>query len=405
MEAMTSRKLDPGVSSLAHSAAQIFNRLKPLFESARASSRRPGLVSPQRLLRSFTPLSETLNILVEVRGKLATDVRDKVFALHGIFKTFNARFPAPDYSKSARQVFCETAEAVIKQDESLHILYHVSSRNRMPNLPSWVPDWGDTDVIDSNPGFKFWSASRSSIYRPSPGFRDGDSLRALGKVIGKISIRSTALPADTGPTLANGKIEVFQDWIQCYQRLTGSYVTGESIDEAFYQSLVQLPSTDGLDIFISNSYREKVSPDSYKEWKKVITHSMKSNTTTESVSDAQSKVLGLSCKPLADMGHRILSATTTAAPILDGAAKTFHETIRESLRGKALFLTDTQHMGIAGEAIQEGDIVALLSGLEMPIILRPNHGGYSVVTCAYIHGVMKGEKWPGTDGLDAITLV
>ncbi|KAI0520748.1 hypothetical protein F5B22DRAFT_598224 [Xylaria bambusicola] len=166
MQAMASRKLDPGVSYLANSAAQIFNRLSPLFESARESSRRPGIVSPQMLLNSFTPLREILNILVEVRAKLATDVRDKVFALHGIFKAFNARFPAPDYSKSVRQVFCETAKAIIEQDESLHILYYVSSRQRVPDLPTWVPDWGDTDVIDGNPVFSFWGATRDSVHRP-----------------------------------------------------------------------------------------------------------------------------------------------------------------------------------------------------------------------------------------------
>ncbi|TRX93638.1 hypothetical protein FHL15_005610 [Xylaria flabelliformis] len=402
MQAIASRKLDPDVSSLAHNAAQVFNRLKPLFESARASARRPGLVSPQGLLGSFTPLREILNILVEVRGRLSTDVRDKVFALHGIFKAFNSRFPAPDYSKSARQVFCETAEAVIKQDECLHILYHVASRARMPDLPSWVPDWGDTDAIDNNPTFTFWRATCSSVYRISPDSRHGDSLHTSGRTIGKISIRSTALSAETDPTIS--EIGVFQDWFQCCRRLAGSYITGESIEEAFYNTLTQLPSTESyLDIFIQQSYRENVSLEPYREWTKVIMQSIKSNIITEAASDAESGVSGLN-KPLADMGHPIFS-TTTAAPALDGAAKTFHDTIRERLRGKTLFLTDTHHMGIAGDAIQEGDVVTLLSGLEMPIILRPNGSSYSVITWAYIHGVMEGEEWPGTDKLDIITLV
>ncbi|KAI0543316.1 heterokaryon incompatibility protein-domain-containing protein [Xylaria curta] len=388
MQAIASRKLDTDVSSLVQNAAQVFNRLKPLFESARASARRPGLVSPQGLLGSFTPLREILNILVEVRGRLSTDVRDKVFALHGIFKAFNSRFPAPDYSKLARQVFCETAEAVIEQDECLHILYHVPSRARMSDLPSWVPDWGDTDVTDSNPTFAFWRASCSSMHHPSPDSRHGDSLRTSGKFLGKISIRSTALSAEIDPTV--GEIEVFQDWFQCCRRLAGSYITGESIEEAFYETLVQLPPTEtclDMDIFIRQSYREKLSLELYKEWTKVITQSIKSNETTE-----------------VDMEHQP-SSTTTAASALGGAAKTFHDTVRESLRGKTLFLTDTQHMGIAGDAIREGDVVALLSGLEMPIILRPNGSGYSVVTCAYIHGVMEGEEWPGEDSLDVITLV
>ncbi|KAI1185657.1 heterokaryon incompatibility protein-domain-containing protein [Nemania serpens] len=394
MQAMASGKLDPTTRSLAHSAAQIFNRLRPLFESARASSQRPGLVSPQALLRSFTPLREVLNILAEVRGKLATDVRDKVFALHGIFKAFNARcFPAPDYAKPARQVFRETAKAVIEQDKSLHILYHVSSRARMAHLPSWVPDWGDTDVIDSNPSFQFWSASRDSVHHHSPDYSgDGDSLHVEGIVVGKISNRSTVLSAETDGA-HHSDIEVFRNWFQCCVIGGSEYRTGEPVKEAFYKCLVQLPSTEGLDIYISQSYREKLSHDSYEEWARVIARGTSANATTETANDTRSG------------GLELISGATTASPVLDGAAKIFHDTIRESLRGKALFLTDTRHMGIAGEAIQEGDAVALLSGLEMPMILRPTNGGYSVITWAYVHGIMEGEEWPEAGPLDVITLV
>lgn len=391
MQAMASKKLDPGVSSLASSAAQIFNRLRPLFESARASSRRPNLVSPQKLLRSFTPLREILNILVEVRAKLATDVRDKVFALHGIFKAFDARFPAPDYSKPARQVFFETAKAVIEQDESLHILYHVLSRSRMPDLPSWVPDWGDTEMIDGNPVFSFWSATRDSIHRPS--FESGDSniLHTAGKIIDKISTSSTTLPR--GNDRDSSDIKVFQDWLRCCQRISGNYTTGESIDEVFYKTLAQLPTKEGLDVYIPKSYREKLSVESYKEWVGVVKHGMEPSPTIQTANDTRSGA------------SELTSSTSTTAPFVDGLAKIFNDTIREKLCEKLLFLTDTQYMGVAGDAIREGDVVALLSGLEMPMVLRPTENGYTVVTWAYVHGIMEGEIWSGTDNLDHIKLL
>ncbi|KAI0966472.1 heterokaryon incompatibility protein-domain-containing protein, partial [Xylaria arbuscula] len=390
MQALESRALDPGASSLVNSAAQIFNRLRPLFECARASSRHPDSVSPQRLLRGFTPLREILNVPVEVRGKLATDVRDKIFSLHGIFKAFDVHFPAPDYSKSAKQVFQETAKAIIEQDESLHILYHVSSRARMPDLPSWVPDWGDTDVVGGNPAFSFWSATHRSVHRPSFDSENRNTLRTSGKVIGKISTRSMALSVEI--SRPDNDIKVFQHWIQCCQHITGSYVTGEPIDEAFYRTLIQLPSTEVLDVYISKSYKEKLSPESYKEWAEVIKHGMEFNATAQATIDTSSKA------------SELTSSATTATPALDGAAKIFNDTIQERLGGQSLFLTDTQHMGIAGDVMQEGDVVTLLYGLEMPMILRPSQKGYSVVTWAYVHGVMEGEEWLVTDDLDVITL-
>ena len=51
-------------------------------------------------------------------------------------------------------------------------------------------------------------------------------------------------------------------------------------------------------------------------------------------------------------------------------------------------------MGTAEGGIQEGDVVALIAGLEMPLILSPIGGHFRVAAHAYVHGVMNGEEWP-----------
>jgi hypothetical protein len=48
--------------------------------------------------------------------------------------------------------------------------------------------------------------------------------------------------------------------------------------------------------------------------------------------------------------------------------------------------------------MREGDVIALIQGLRMPTILRPSSNDsypnpYSVVSPAYICGMMKGELW------------
>jgi hypothetical protein len=394
---MLSVRNNQEIPAPARRAVQIFYRLETLFQSVRGSSRQPGVVGPQQLLRSFTPLAEALKIFVEIRERASTDPRDKVFALHGILKSFGTSFPDPDYSKSTERVFCETAEAIIKQDAKLHVLYHVSSRARLPKLPTWVPDWSDPDVIDNAPPYEYYKASR--ISREDWTFStsgDRATLRITGKVIDRISNRAKPLSEETG--LSNDDLEVFQDWVRCCQHLASCDRTLGTLKATFYQNLVQVPPTDdGLCIPLRSSFREKTSLEAFEAWATAVIESMKLPRTNGAAGGNANNGLATatSCAP----------EHASGTSIFHGSAKTFNDTIRGMLSGKALFLTDKKLMGVGWNTVHEGDVVALISGLEMPMILRLAEHGYRIVGWAYIDGVMHGKAWPGAEDLDTITLV
>jgi hypothetical protein len=100
----------------------VYRRLQPLYRA----KRKWGNTVLQSTLRGHSPLAGLINVLVETRFKLCTNSRDKVFALHSLFKGLDTEFPDLDYTKSVEQVFCEATEAVFKQDRHLRFLYHVS---------------------------------------------------------------------------------------------------------------------------------------------------------------------------------------------------------------------------------------------------------------------------------------
>ena len=65
------------------------------------------------------------------------------------------------------------------------------------------------------------------------------------------------------------------------------------------------------------------------------------------------------------------------------------------LKGTALFLTTDDRFGVArGDGIQQGDRVALVSGIGNPVILRPSSTGFILISTAIISGLMDGELWP-----------
>jgi hypothetical protein len=79
----------------------------------------------------------------------------------------------------------------------------------------------------------------------------------------------------------------------------------------------------------------------------------------------------------------------------------FHSFVMVSNSLKCFFYTENRYFGTAPDPLREpmqaGDCVALISGLEMPLMLRPVEGGYRLITHVYLHGVMHGELWPQTN--------
>src|SRR5436305_7695049 len=55
-------------------------------------------------------------------------------------------------------------------------------------------------------------------------------------------------------------------------------------------------------------------------------------------------------------------------------------------RGRTFFVTENGFMGTAPDLIQADDLIALFSGVEMPMAVRAIGGHYHLVTHAYVHG-------------------
>jgi hypothetical protein len=61
------------------------------------------------------------------------------------------------------------------------------------------------------------------------------------------------------------------------------------------------------------------------------------------------------------------------------------------------FTISAQYMGKALPSAQEGDVVMLISGVDYPMIARKTGETYRLVSPAYVHGIMYGEKWPDNE--------
>ena len=80
------------------------------------------------------------------------------------------------------------------------------------------------------------------------------------------------------------------------------------------------------------------------------------------------------------------------------------EVLRHALR-KCFFSTANGYFGTAAGLVEQGDMIAVLAGLETPMVLRKVDQGYHFITHAYVHGIMYGEAWPANAEIREIILV
>ncbi|RTE68587.1 hypothetical protein BHE90_017035 [Fusarium euwallaceae] len=184
------------------------------------------------------------HLLVSAHNCLATDPRDKIFALLGIGSDAGRvgettkTLVTPNYKKPVAEVFTEFARTCIDHYGFLDILSSKVFEEATDGLPSWVPDWSKHQpctplMIYGNP----------SVYCASKGSRaectyssDGRRLKIWGIIVDEVTKVGSAL-FESGP---NGKIDdanIFFEWA-CLAGEVQSYPSGTGVDMAFMLTMI-----------------------------------------------------------------------------------------------------------------------------------------------------------------------
>lgn len=356
------------------------------------------------------PYRGTLQLLVSMRPKKATDSRDKVFALIGVAKELGLDLPPPDYGKSLEQVYIETAVVCIKNDSSLNALYEAPSKNRRAGLPSWVPDWGDES----------WNSFELSKYVAEKAFRaagannpqwsfsqDWQRLIVSGKLIDSIDTCCAALELETDFNndfvgIGSGKtkfkdfwkrfqppVDILRTWVHLSSQCK-TYPTKEPVESAFRSTLL-----DGS--FVRKQHTP--SDVSFEKWFDFMKSSESDALTSLFARSQGSHIQSTGKSNLTDKGMQDEQKTFPAAgfqsflALSSTSASEFHFAALRQAKGKCFFSTTNGYFGLAIGTAQSGDQIALIPGLDIPFILRKAGQRYTLVTYGYVHGIMCGEGW------------
>ncbi|KAI8629628.1 HET-domain-containing protein [Xylariaceae sp. FL1651] len=108
------------------------------------------LVAPLRHMRyrdqnRFRADTETglIPLIISSRRSLASDPRDKLYALLSMAKDGRVLIPTPNYSQTAEQIFLDTAKCMIEDHDRTDVILLAHRTRSARHLPTWVPDWAN----------------------------------------------------------------------------------------------------------------------------------------------------------------------------------------------------------------------------------------------------------------------
>jgi hypothetical protein len=318
-------------------------------------------------------------------GLKATDPRDTIFALLGLATT--PSLLDADYTKSASEVFITIIRSTISQTRSLHALCmghtNMSARDQANNgnidLPSWVPDFSSTsrrfifdiDLIRSSRISSYLASSKLDVSVDTSILSTSDiSVLVLSGV--KLDSITIAFPPVVGFWSWNDIGSFVRELPRNFFKSRNLHHTGESVMVACARTL-----TGDLSFGNSSSRQSEQEAES-------LAHDLRLHISWKG--RFYSKLRSF-------LPNRVQSTFLDRLQRRERAQPTFLS-ILPSYSGYRFSTTAKNFMAMIPDIAEEGDILCVLYGSDVPHVLRKVPGEeetYTMVGTAYVHGFMDGQ--------------
>jgi hypothetical protein len=351
-----------------------------------------------------------LDILHDSRAFQCTVKSDKVYGVLGL-ACDASDYPAPDYSLPVTEVFKSVATTHMAKTNSLTILYHCSwnELNCNLDLPSWAPDW--TQKCHHTPLYLKRLKSQAAKQSLPTIEVTGNVLRTRGRLVQIVSavdlIREIPRNSLTTPK-ADGKLPdpnggelsmfkspdmrptEFREWLGHLQENQKAYMSN-IMKMAFPQGLISAKAFENLwRTFVCNETTEGQIPPA--EWGTQFSHFV---ACLSNGADGREEWLDAVLRDEGRAAHKTKwDLTETFEPHTGKSFNQYYEYVKANgtwCYNRRFFKCGEGEFGWGPDGVREGDVVAVINGLAVPLVLRPVSAGFKVVGDCYCHGIMQGE--------------
>lgn len=331
-----------------------------------------------------------LDALYDSQQSLATDPRDRIFAVLGLSYDASAYLPLPSYFQSLSETFRTMAHSIISTSQSLDIIWlKPSVLSKEVITPSWIPNWLELhdgtcrrqiDQLGQNSTtlHRSWGFTSASEKQAAHFTFENDVLKAKGLFVGTVDGLSDAMHETTERAM-NG---VTQSTTRknCYITESGSFdalsmnfidveILGKFYSNGVFRSLWQTENYIAI--------AETPSKHLLLDWLARNRGFMFQGRNLEDWSQ-----FGVQHRQESEDERKYWA---------DYLKYTFTCVLRLLQKEMRLMVTEEGHIGWAHPNTLKGDRIYLLFGSRMPVVLREHEDGFMVVGDAYVQGIMKSE--------------
>ncbi|PQE04063.1 Heterokaryon incompatibility protein [Rutstroemia sp. NJR-2017a BVV2] len=335
--------------------------------------------------------SALMMALVNTRYAQATDPRDKVYGLLGLYE----QPIEADYSKEVSTVYRETTllylleaikrinkelkPGVVGGSMALQLVFHVFScvngPSSLPGLPSWLPDWSQGPKTTS----LGYAGSASHIYSAAKWIPDGTvvlnsegkALCASGILFDTIdSVTPVSHQADISyknPITENGDLATYVEFV----RKCHPYPSGSGLFEAFWKTLVAGKDESGM----------QPCPPTFADIFSLI---------LDETTGLHPSLPDQTYSPRRLQGRLTLHSLSSRA-----SGRLFNDicsAYASAMKNRRLCITSKKFIGLVPEHAAPGDHVCVFIGGCVPFVIRKqDEGSFHMIGECYVHGIMNGE--------------
>jgi len=363
-----------------------------------------------------------LYLLQQYRHTLCSDDRDKIFAFYGMTRLqgmaqLRAEFLSigivPNYDMSVQELYQKLAYELIHMERGLDVLSTVRmSKNNVPGLPSWVPDWTqsttEASILDRRNGVKstrFYSTAKGTSALPK---LVGKTLILSGYVYDTVLHTADVFKApvrdarDFSTEITESrKLSRLFSWIRRYTKewVHAAIVTAQGDEIAFAKAT--LTKEDPHDVYWQTlTCINKSDVRDYLEGQDATIGREEIRQMYDKWYDSHrccrlSFRLGLS-KPWMLLPIFCVAMDLVFFRLFPESRRRQNALFFQLFRGvgRRIARTSKGHLALVAPETRVGDSIGLFKGGKTPLIMRPRGAeGWELVGDAYVHGIMKGEAW------------
>ncbi|KAK4160898.1 heterokaryon incompatibility protein-domain-containing protein [Cladorrhinum sp. PSN259] len=384
---------------------------------------------------------EFLYYLASSHERAATNPRDNIFAVLGLFKAGRLQGTGiePDYAIEPGEIYRRATKVIIERSGKLDVLgfCYPYTKRVVSDLPSWVPDWGSTGNLaeplmkNARGETRTTHASKGSTCHP----RWDDSGKVLilrGHVIDTITKLSVVQPRVYFDDIAEGSMDFLDEYLPD-EGFPGEWADNPDDPDRPLRDIArenwQLMKGGAKAIKYGTMQMVSIAghADKYLQWQEFIKENanacesesrmiFRDILSTETLyPEGQARTEEAFRKWLATLSpvrklkswkadkylpeplfHSIGFVSKMKDLVSNDGNDSFSTYISQT-NNRRVGVTEGSHICLLPKLTEVGDKVALLEGGRVPIILRPQtddlSGSMQLIGEAYIRGFMNGEGW------------